>query len=135
MENLVINVSKTEKGYSASCDLLDGWVVAFDGDFDGFVDYLKESLEFYVECAKEDGEEYPLLLDSNYVMKYRFDIQSLLNHYQSIFSYSALERITGVNQRQLWHYASGVSKPRPKQAHKIITNLNQLGKNLASLSI
>ena len=28
-QNVVVNVAKTESGYSASCDLLDGWV-----DFD-----------------------------------------------------------------------------------------------------
>ena len=30
---VVVNVAKTESGYSASCDLLDGWVVAVTGDW------------------------------------------------------------------------------------------------------
>ncbi|MBP5650434.1 MAG: hypothetical protein J6X01_05085 [Bacteroidales bacterium] len=38
---------------------------------------------------------------------------------------SALSRITGINERQLWHYAAGVHKPRRKQAEKIqITDLH-----------
>ena len=32
-QNVVVNVAKTEGGYSASCDLLDGWVVAVTGDW------------------------------------------------------------------------------------------------------
>ncbi len=135
MENLVINASKTEKGYSASCDLIPGWIVAYTGDFDGFENYIRESIDFYIECAREDNEFYPSILDSEYNIIYRFDVQSLLCHFQNIFSFSALEHITGVNQRQLWHYAAGRSKPRHKQAQKIISSLNRLGKELVSLSV
>lgn len=35
MENVVtIKVSRTENGYSAACDLIEGWVVALTGNFD-----------------------------------------------------------------------------------------------------
>ncbi len=136
MQHLTINTSKTLKGYSGSCDIIPGWVVAYEGDFDGFEEYLRESISFYVECAKHDGDEYPEILDdADLAFHYRFDVQSLLTHYQNIFSFSALQYITGVNQRQLWHYAAGRSKPRPKQAEKIVGALNQLGKELVSLSV
>ena len=46
-----------------------------------------------------------------------------------------LQHITGVNQRQLWHYAAGRSKPRRNQAEKIITSLNKLGKELTTLTV
>ena len=136
MTQLKINTSKTEKGYSASCDLLPGWVVAYTGDFDGLADYVKESLDFYVECAKDDSSSYPSILDNpDLELTYCFDIQSLLNHYQNIFSFAALQYITGVNQRQLWHYAAGRSKPRPRQAEKIVSSLRNLGKELVALSV
>lgn len=136
MRHLTINTSKTPNGYSGSCDIIPGWVVAYEGDFGGFEDYVRESIDFYVECAKSDGEKIPeILTDSTVVFHYRFDVQSLLTHYQNIFSFSALQYITGVNQRQLWHYAAGRSKPRPKQAEKIVGALNRLGKELVSLSV
>ena len=136
MQHLTINTSKTDKGYSCSCDIIPGWVVAYEGDFDGFEDYVRESIAFYVECAKSDGEDYPQILDDpDLTIHYRFDVQSLLAHYQNIFSFSALQYITGVNQRQLWHYAAGRSKPRPRQAEKIVSALNHLGKELVSLSV
>lgn len=135
-QTLTINVSKTPDGYSASCDIIPGWVVAHNGDFDSFEEYVKESIDFYVECAKEDGDTYPEILEyPNLSFKYKFDIQSLLNHYQNIFSFAALQYITGVNQRQLWHYAAGRSKPRQKQAEKIVSALNNLGKELVSLYV
>ena len=73
MENLIINTSKTEKGYSASCDLLAGWVVAYTGDFNGFKNYVKESIAFYLDCAKEDEEFYPPILESEYNLKFQFN--------------------------------------------------------------
>lgn len=56
-------------------------------------------------------------------------------HYQNIFSFAALQYITGVNQRQLWHYAAGRSKPRQRQAEKIVNSLRNLGKELVALSV
>ena len=133
---MVINASKTPNGYSASCDLMPGWVVGYSGDFDGFSDYVRESIDFYVECANMDGKKLPEpLVEKELQIEYKFDIQSLLNHYQNIFSFAALQYITGVNQRQLWHYSVGRSKPRPKQAKKIVKALNKLGKELVMLSV
>lgn len=136
MHLLTINTSKTPDGYSASCAIIPGWVVAYSGNFDGFEDYVRESIQFYVDCAKADGEEFPAILEApDLEFTYKFDVQSLLAHYQNIFSFAALQYITGVNQRQLWHYAAGRSNPRPKQAEKIVTALNRLGKELVSLSV
>lgn len=136
MQQLTINTSKTPKGYCASCDLIPGWVVAYEGDFEGFESYVMESIDFYVECARADGDPFPEILAApDLSLSYKFDIQSLLSHYQNIFSFAALQYITGVNQRQLWHYAAGRSKPRPKQAEKIVNALNRLGKELVSLSV
>lgn len=136
MSTVIINTSKTPNGYSASCDLMPGWVVAYDGEFDGFEAYVRESIEFYVECAVADGTPYPSELSApDMHLSYRFDVQSLLCHYQNIFSLASLQSITGINQRQLWHYAAGRSKPRPKQAEKIVSALNRLGNELVSLSV
>lgn len=136
MQTLTINTSKTPSGYSASCDIIPGWVVAYEGDFDGFEAYVRESIDFYVECCQADGIPFPsVLADKEVDIRYRFDVQSLLNHYQNIFSLAALQCITGINQRQLWHYAAGRSKPRAKQAEKIVGALNHLGKELVALSV
>ena len=73
MKKLIINTSKTEKGYSASCDIIVGWVVAYTGDFSGFVEYVKDSIDFYVEYTndnknienpfKNDKKWYPVVID------------------------------------------------------------------------
>lgn len=135
MDKLLINTARTENGYSGSCDLLPGWIVASEGDFDTFQKEVQESIDFYVACAKEDHESYPAVLDGNYDLVFKFDVQSLLQFFQGIFSFSALQTITGINQKQLAHYAAGRSKPRPQQAKKIADGLHRLATEMMAVTV
>lgn len=135
MEKVIMDTARTEQGYSCACSLLPGWVVAYTGDFDGFRNYVKECIDFYIEGAKEDGESYPAVFDGEYEIVYKFDVQSLLDYYRGIFSFSALQTITGINQKQLAHYASGLSKPRPAQAEKIANGLHKLAEELQVVTV
>jgi hypothetical protein len=135
MERVVMKTAKTENGYSCACDLIPGWVVAYTGDMEGFKAYVKESIDFWLEGRKEKGEPYPAVLDGDYEIVYDFDIATLLDYYRGIFSYSALQTITGINQKQLCHYASGISKPRPKQIEKIKVGLRRLAKDIETVTV
>lgn len=135
MEKVIMDVAQTENGYSCSCALIPGWVTAYTGDFDGFRRYVKESIDFYVECAREDGETYPPVFDGDYEIIYKFDVQALLEHYKGIFSLASLQAITGINQKQLYRYASGMSKPRPEQVKKIADGLHRLAKELQAVTV
>ena len=59
----------------------------------------------------------------------------LLNAYSDVFTKAALSRITGINQRQLWHYASGMRKPRPTQRKRIEDGLHRLGMELLNIGV
>lgn len=96
---------------------------------------MMESILFYVTTCKEDGYQYPSWLDGEYEIVYRFDTKSILKYYRGIFTKAALERLTGLNQKQLGDYASGRSRPRPATAKKIERALHALGDELKSLSI
>lgn len=123
------------QSYSAACSLLPGWVVAYGGDFDGFRQYVRESIDFEIECAREKGKTYPAVFDGEYDLVFKFDVQSLLEYYRGIFSFASLQLITGINQKQLAHYASGVSKPRPAQAEKIASGLHRLAHELQMVTV
>ena len=135
MNRIIITVAKTPRGYSASCELLEGWIVAVTGSFEDLKLQVKDSIDFYVSCAKEDGDSYPTIFDDEYELDYKFNIASLLCCYEKIFTRSALEHITGINQKQLSHYACGRSKPRKVTAEKIVNALHKLGKELCYVSI
>lgn len=135
MEKVVMNTARTEKGYSCSCDLLPGWVVAYGDDFEGFRKYVQESIDFYIDCARQDHESYPPVFDGEYEVVYKFDIVSLLAYYKGILSFSALQKLTGINQKQLNHYATGISKPRPQQEEKIRNGLHNLAMTLLTVTV
>jgi predicted RNase H-like HicB family nuclease len=73
--------------------------------------------------------------NKSYKIVYKFDAESILNYYRGIFTNAALERITGINQRQIQHYASGVKRPRPTQLKKIESAFHQLGQELISVEL
>lgn len=134
MEQVIISTSKTENGFSASCELLPGWIVAYTGRFSDFVKYVRESIDFYVDCAKADHEAYPVVFDSDCELLFRMDIQSLLYCYDKILTRAALSRMTGINQRQLGHYICGRSKPRKPQSDRIVNALHDLGRELQAIT-
>ena len=135
MEKVIVKVAKTPQGYSASIDILPGWVLGMNGSFSEFKKELQESVNIYIEWAKEDGDEYPAIFDGEYEFEYKFNIESLLCCYDGILSRAAISRITGINERQLGHYICGRSRPRKEQETKIVNGFRQLGRELLSVSV
>ncbi len=82
------------------------------------------------EMYEEEGKTIPSLTFS-----YKYETSSFFNYYCKIFSMPALERITGINQKQLHHYAMGIKKPREAQRKKLETALHNLGKELMSVTL
>jgi hypothetical protein len=115
-------------------DILPGWGVAA-GSFDELKKEVVESIQFYIECALQEGDEYPAVFDGEYELDYRCTVESLLHFYQGIFTKAAFERLTGIKQRQISHYASGLHKPRPAQEEKIKKALRSLGEELIAISV
>jgi predicted RNase H-like HicB family nuclease len=91
-----------------------------------------EAIAFYKE---NNPANTPAILNGEYELVYKFDTQSFLNYYKGIFTNAALERITGINQKQLQHYATGLRNPRPLQAKKIETALHKLGAELMAVEL
>ena len=92
---------------------------------------MREAIELYLEDNPNPCE----LLSDEYELRYRIDTATFLNYYSSIFTKAALSRITGINERQLWHYAAGVHKPRNKQTEKIKNGIRSLTKELESINL
>lgn len=63
---------------------------------------------------------------------FEYDVASFLESYSKIFSKPALEEITGINQKQFFHYLSG-QKPNKKTILKIQDGLHKLGKELSQV--
>lgn len=133
MKTINAKIDRNEDGYTVYEE--NGFFSGMGNTTEEAKQNMLESIEFYVVTCKEAGKTYPSYLDGDYEIVYKFDIESLLSYYQGIFSNSALEKLTGINQKQLWAYAHGKSKPRHAQVKKIEQSLHSLGHELISLSL
>lgn len=89
-----------------------------------FLSVYSELKDMYLE----EGREFPEL-----EFEYEYDMCSFLNYYSGILSKSGLEKITGINQKQLWHYSSGRKKPTRTTIEKIQIGLNNFSKELGQV--
>lgn len=131
---LTVIIEKADNNYSAYIDGIDG-IVTTGNTIDEIKKNMVEAIELYVETCKELDLECPEELEGDYQLNFKMDVKSLLEFYSGIFTKAGLERITGINQKQLWHYASGNRNPRPEQKIKIETALHKLGEDLLSINL
>ena len=96
---------------------------------------MLEQMRFYKVTCIEDGHTYPSFLDESIEIIYKFDVESLLEYYSGILTLTGLEKITGINKKQLWSYLHGRSKPRKTQVDRIEKSLHQLGNEFLSISL
>jgi len=132
MEKVLVTVELTDNNYAAYLEKLPG-CVSTGKTFEELKKNIAEAVEFHIEGMLEDGDELPF--DKQYELAYKFDVESLLMHYNGILTNSSLERLTGINQRQLQRYSSGRSKPREFQSLRIKTGLHRLGKELLAVEL
>lgn len=103
----------------------DGTFGAYSPNVEGIfgmgddVKEVKQSVLDAIETIKEQFTEVPKILQGEYEIVYKFDAESLFQYYKGILGNPAFERLTGINQKQIHHYATGVRKPREAQRKKI----------------
>lgn len=134
MQILKATVESLENNYSAYIEGLDG-VVATGKTISEIKTNILNALDEYVKTCRELSCQIPECLQGEYQVEFMMDVKSLLALYYGIFTKSGLERLTGINQKQLWHYANGRSKPRRAQILKIEQGLHRLGSELLSLHL
>ena len=129
-EKVIVKVELTDNNYASYIEILPG-CVATGKTFDEMKKNMQDAVIFHLEGSREDGDEInPAFDNDNYELVFKFNTQSLLQHYKGIFTNTALRRLTGINERQLQRYASGESEPRPEQSQKIADALHKLGNEL-----
>lgn len=132
MKTLKIIIERSDDMFSAYAENAEG--IYGGGDT---VEEAKQSILDAICIIKAEftPENIPTILKGDYEIIYNFDVESLLNYYKGIFTNSALEKITGINQRQIQHYSSGLKKPRLPQLKKIEEGLHRLAAELQALKL
>jgi len=123
---VIVECGKDGK-YSAFMDCYD-----YDFSLAGFGSTAQSAINDFFACVAE--EKVMCEKEGKTMPKLEFDIQydvsSFLNYYSGILSKSGLERITGINQKQLWHYSSGKRKPKKQTTLQIQNGLHRFADNL-----
>ena len=118
----------------------DGFVCAYAVNVEGLtggvepVQDAKQDILDGIETMKSFDKK-PKILDGDYELVYKFDTQSLLKYYKGILSNPALEKITGINQKLIHQYSTGLKKPRPAQRKKIENGIHEFAKELLAIEL
>jgi len=137
MEKITVFIGWAEKNYSAYTDdfeRLGGVVVATGKTLEAVKKEFQSALLFHIEGCKEDGDNIAeWLLSGQYEIEYTLETSALLHNFDGIITRAAIARATGINERQIGHYASGIRNPRPMQRKRIVAGLHKISRELASV--
>lgn len=64
-----------------------------------------------------------------------YDVPSFLNYYAGMITLAGLEKLTGINQRQLSHYVNGTYRPSKETVKKIDDALHRLADELSQVHL
>ena len=129
MKKVIVVVEHSEKNLSAYIE--GAPIITVGNSLDDIERNINEAIELYLE----DNENPCEVLSGEYELEFKIDAATFINYYSNIFTKAALSRITGINERQLWHYAAGVHKPRRTQMEKIQRGIRHLSKELSSITL
>ncbi len=111
-----------------------GCVVATDKTLDGVKVAFAEALSGHLAGMLSDGEVLPMWLASEeYSIIYELEVSAILRNAEQYTTMAALSRVSGINQKQLSHYANSVKKPRREQRQRIIDALHTIGETFLAI--
>jgi len=133
MRNVKVIISWTDN-YGAYCDLVPG-CIATHRTLDGVKQAFVEALQMHIQGMVEDGDQVPPELCGKYEIGFHLNVRALLHYTEGIVPRTALARVSGINEKQLGHYATGWRNPRPDMQQKIVKGIHDLGRQLLAISL
>ena len=133
MKNLQVIVEYAGDNLSAYINDLP--IVAVGKNLNDIKRDITEAIQVYKESCAELGVEISDLVKGEYELTFVIDATTFINSDSNIFTKAALSRITGINERQLWHYAAGLHKPRKRQLERIQRGVQSLTEELNSICL
>ena len=122
-------------GDNLSAYINDLPIVAVGKDLNEIKRNITDAIKVYMESCIQLGVQPSALLTHEYELSFVIDATTFINYYSNIFTKAALSRITGINERQLWHYAAGLHKPRKRQLERIQRGVQSLTEELSSICL
>ncbi len=135
MEVIKVNIEWCEKNYAATVnEQVPGVVLVTDKTLEGVKKAVTNAVAFHIEGMLADGDEVPeWLKNGDYRFEWILGISALLHSCVKYTSIAAISRASGINQRQLSHYANGIKIPRKQQRERIIDGIHKIGREFLSV--
>lgn len=132
MEKIVMIIEKSKDFFDAYSDNCDGIYAAGED-----VDAVKADTMEAIRLIKKElpEERWPEQIKGDFEIEWRFDVPSFLEYYGKYLSLAGMERLTGINQKQLSNYLNRRAVPRRKQADRIVSGMHKFAKELLSISL
>lgn len=132
MEKIIMIIEKSKDFFDAYSDNCDGIYAAGDS-----VQAVKEDAMRAIEGIKRNLPEdrWPKQIKGDFEIEWKFDVPSFLEYYGDYLSLAGLQRMTGINQKQLSNYLHHRAVPRQKQADRIINGLHSFAREILSITL
>lgn len=131
MEKITIVIEKSKDFYDAFSENCDGIYAAGES-----IEAVKKDVEHAISILKKyPANQQPAPLRGEYEIEWKFDVQSFLEYYKDYLSLAGLEKITGINQKQLSNYLNERSKPHRKQVERISQGLHKFAAELLAVTL
>lgn len=131
-----VDVSWTEDNFCGCWSDEDaGTILVTAKTLDVLKEDFNESLRLHIDGCVADGDVLPAyMVEGEYEIEYVLDTAALLRDAEEYTTLAALSHASGINQKQLSHYASGLKHPRQAQIERIKAGLHRIGTRLLALS-
>jgi hypothetical protein len=93
---------------------------------------IDDFMSAYEAMKKFHAEKNVDFTEANFIFAY--DMASFLSYYKGLLTLTGLGNLTGINPKQLNHYATGVRKPSKRTVDKIEKSLHEFADDLSQVN-
>jgi len=130
MAKVGILIDWVEHNYGACPENEDIACVATGRTLEEIKKNIVEAIEFHISGMIEDGEPIPSEFLGKWEPDFHLTTRAQLRYAENFITRKALAAETGINEKQLCHYASGLKKPRPAMQKRISDGILAIGRRL-----
>ena len=132
MEKIIMIIERSKDHFGAYSENCDG-IYAAGNNMDAVKADTMEAIRLLKKNLPE--ERWPEQIKGDYELEWRIDVPSFLEYYSEYISLSGMEKMTGINQKQLSNYLNHRAAPRPKQTERIRSGIHRFAEELLSITL
>lgn len=135
METIKVEIYWEDKNYCCGWGCPEfGAVMCTNKNLEGLKADFEAAVKTQAEDMTAEGETLPQwLAEGDYQFDYTLAVSALLRQAERFTTMAVISRVTGINQKQLSHYANALKIPREAQRERIINGLHAIGRQFLAV--